>query len=40
MVEGRFSPDAGTSRQYQDYSDVLGLEWYTDFARYVKSSGL
>lgn len=40
MVEGGYSPDSGISRQYSDYDDVLGLEWYTDPARYVKTVGL
>ncbi len=40
MVEGLYSPGKGVSATYPVYDDVLGLEWYTDPAAFVREQGL
>lgn len=40
FVEGRYAPGKGVSTLYPDYNDVLGLEWYTDPAAFVKQHSL
>lgn len=40
LVEGSYSRGDGVSVMYPDYNDVLGLEWYTDPAGFVKKTGL
>lgn len=40
LVEGRYAPGKGVTEAYPDYDDVVGLEWYTDPAAFVKDNGI